>query len=888
MSGIDFKKITLENGMDVILHQDKSIPMVAVNVWYHVGSKDEELGKTGFAHLFEHMMFEGSKHHNENHFEPLQKVGANLNGSTTMDRTNYWETLPSNYLELALWLESDRMGYLLDALTQERFDNQREVVKNERRQTYENRPYGMAHWNMQEQLFPSPHPYNWMTIGSQEDLNAASLEDVKDFFRKYYSASNASLAIAGDFDPSQCIEMVNKYFSTLPSGISNDKYTKFDSSLSGRVELYMPDNVSLPKLYIGWPTPPHLDKTEPILDILSLILADGRNSRLYNRLVYPNIAQSVSAYAHGSEIAGQFFIEVTAAPGKDLKDIEMIVDEEIERIISEPPTDEEMEISLNKIEYYNYSQMSKIGGFGGRADLLNHYNVFANDPNYINTFVEEYSKVTKESIVKTTATILNENQVRLRAQPNSIWVPVENDLDRTIEPTPTKEEPFNPPVHQSETLDNGLEVIYVKKEGLPLVSCGLLIKTGSTVDPEHLPGLMYFTTLLSREGTDNRNSSQIYNDLDKLGASIGIETRREYIFYSTEVVTKHIGPVLDILSDIVLNPTYPIDEIKRIKSKQLGDLKRSYDEPNAIADRIFPQLIYGNSAAYGHPTSGNESSIENFSQNDLIELNAEVFKPADAQVIVVGDIDFLDIKNQVIKYFGQWNQEPRNEVRDNNKKQVNRLSSYAAGIYIYDKPDSAQSVIRAGHTLFARNDKDYFSMNLVNFVFGGQFSSRLNLNLREEKGYSYGFHSGVSWFKQDSLLIAGGGVQTDKTTESVIEILKEFKGIVGKNVITDIELDDAKNQLLLGYPAGFERSGQILDNLVQLSVHDLDDNYFQEVPNNLKSVSLDDANRVAKEHINIEALKLFIVGDKKIILPGLMNVGLPVFTVDHNGTVSEL
>ena len=376
MVSIAYEKVTLPNGLDVILHEDHSIPLAAVNVWYHVGSKNEAPGRTGFAHLFEHVMFEGSKHHNSSHFEPLQKVGANLNGSTNSDRTNYWEDVPSNYLELALWLEADRMGFLLEALDQQRFDIQRDVVKNERRQSYENRPYGMAQGNIQEAVFPLPHPYHWMTIGSQEDLDAASLDDIKDFFRSFYSPSNASLAIAGDIDRAGTLELVNRYFGDLPPGPPVRRIGRFDSGLPGRIDLELRDRVSLPRLYIAWPALPDSDPEEASLEILRAVLADGQSSRLYRSLVYDQqIAQSVSVRNYSAEIAGQFIIEVTAAAGHSLEGLEAATDAEIARIWQEPPTEEELDRAKNRLESSHFRQLSRIGGFGGRADMLNYYNV---------------------------------------------------------------------------------------------------------------------------------------------------------------------------------------------------------------------------------------------------------------------------------------------------------------------------------------------------------------------------------------------------------------------------------------------------------------------------------------------------------------------------------
>ena len=435
MVSISFDKVTLSNGLDVILHQDHAIPLVAINVWYHVGSKDEEVGRTGFAHLFEHVMFEGSKHHNSSHFEPLQKAGANLNGSTTQDRTNYWEDVPSNYLELALWLEADRMGFLLDALDQQRFDVQRDVVKNERRQSYENRPYGMASWYIQEALFPMPHPYHWMTIGSQEDLDAATLEDTKSFFRRFYSPSNASLAITGDFQHDQALELVDRYFGDLSPGPALPRMGRHDSALAGRVELEMRDRVSLPRVYITWPTPPAFEPDDAPLDMLQAILADGLSSRLHRALVYEQqIAQSVDIRYYPGEIAGQFQVQVTAAANHDLPQVEAATDAELVRVQQEPPSDQEITRVKNRIEASHYRQLAHIGGFGGRADQLNYFNVFAVDPGLINTSLDRYLEVQREDIQRVSELLLDHRQVRLRMLPEQPHKPSTVTVDRSVMP----------------------------------------------------------------------------------------------------------------------------------------------------------------------------------------------------------------------------------------------------------------------------------------------------------------------------------------------------------------------------------------------------------------------------------------------------------------------
>ena len=401
MISIDFRKVTLSNGLDVILSPDRSLPVTAVNVWYHVGSKNEEQGKTGFAHLFEHVMFEGSKNHDASYFEPLQKVGANLNGSTTPDRTNYWENVPSNHLDLALWLESDRMGYLLEVLTDRKLDVQRDVVKNERRQNYENRPYGMAPMLLQPALFPAPHPYNWTTIGSPEDLDNASLDDVKSFFQTFYTPNNASLAIVGDFDVDDALSKVERYFGDIPSGQEVIRTGRMDTTLTGAVDMATHDRVQLPRLYLVWPTVPGFTSDQPAMDLLGSILGDGRSSRLYRSLVYDaRSAREVRVYHHSQEIAGEFMVQVTANPGHTLEELEREVHRQIEDISSGGVSENELERAKNRVQASHVFQLERFGGFGGRADQLNYYNIMAGDPGFINEDMDRYATVTLDDVTR--------------------------------------------------------------------------------------------------------------------------------------------------------------------------------------------------------------------------------------------------------------------------------------------------------------------------------------------------------------------------------------------------------------------------------------------------------------------------------------------------------
>ncbi|MEK7814553.1 MAG: pitrilysin family protein, partial [Chloroflexota bacterium] len=606
-----------------------------VNVWYHVGSKDEAPGRTGFAHLFEHVMFEGSKHHNRSHFEPLQQAGATLNGSTTADRTNYWEDVPANYLELALWLEADRMGFLLDALDQQRFDIQRDVVKNERRQSYENRPYGMAHLYLEEALFPMPHPYHWSTIGSPEDLDAASLEDIKSFFRRFYAPSNSSLAIAGDFDRDQALALVNRYFADLAPGPTLQRLGRRDSPLAGRVELAMRDRVLLPRLYIAWPTPPALDQDDPPLALLGSILGDGLTSRLHRSLVYEKqIAQSVSVHHYPGEIAGQFIVDVTAAADHDLKEVEAATDAELERARQQPPSQEEMDRAKNRLEAQHYRQLARVGSFGGRADQLNYFNTFASDPELINSSIHRYLAVSGEDVLRVSAATLDQRQVRLRVLPEPALKAATVALDRSVMPGPAREPAFVPPTPVRRRLGNGLGIAVVEKRGLPIVAFGLLLQGGATADPGGLPGLASFTAQMLSEGTETRSSQEIAAAFEFIGARLSAETRREYTLLSTETLAKHWPTALETVADLVQRPSFPEHELQRVRRQHLTDLRRAKDDANAVAQQIMPGLVFGRETGYGHPMQGTEAAMAVLAREDTRGHFQRHFGPMTATLIV--------------------------------------------------------------------------------------------------------------------------------------------------------------------------------------------------------------------------------------------------------------
>ena len=882
MEQISFEKFTLANGLDVILHQDNALPMVAVNVWYHVGSKDEEPGKTGYAHLFEHLMFEGSKHHNSSHFDPLQEVGATLNGSTTQDRTNYWENLPSNYLELALWLESDRMGFLLDALDQRRFDIQRDVVKNERRQSYENRPYGVSSIRFQEAAYPLPHPYHWPTIGFHEDLDAATVEDAKAFFQRFYTPSNASLAIAGDFQLDETRKMVERYFDGLAPGPALPRARRTDTPLQGQVNLILHDKVLLPRLSLAWPTVPRFHQDEAPLSFLAAILGDGKSCRLYRALVYERrIAQSVGVHHGSAEIAGDFHLEVTAAAGHTAEEVEGATLVEIQRMREKPPSAEEVTRVKNRLEWQRVHQMANIGGFGGRANRLNSFNVFAGDPDVINRDIERYLAVQPDDVSRVARDYLAERRVQMVVLPEPTRSHASSDIDRTIQPTPATPRSFVPPVPQRQRLANGLNLLVVEKRGLPAVAFGLLLKTGGAQDPVAMPGLAAFTTAMLQEGTTTRSSQQIANEFEFMGSQLAASNGRETTVLAAETLSRHFSKALELVADVVQNPTFPEEELTRKRSERLTSLRRMRDDPTALAGRVSPSLLYGRESVYGHPLNGTEETIGSLSRDDMLGYFQGNYGPERATLAVVGDISMEELVRLAEEHLGDW--KSRGQRAEAQGEHTNSSGPKSTILYLMDKPGAAQSVIRFGHTCVPRHHPDYTALVLLNHLFGGQFMARLNLNLRQDKGYSYGYRSWIEWHSQSSLLMAGGGVQTEVTLEAVQETLREFQDIAGGRPVTETEFLVTKDSLLRQFPSSFETSYQVLEELVQLVASDLPDDYYRNFTAEIEAVSLEDVRRVAQERIFSDRLMMLVVGDMAVVEEGLRDMGFPVQLVDHEG-----
>jgi zinc protease len=676
--------------------------------------------------------------------------------------------------------------------------------------------------------------------------------------------------------------MVNRYFGDLPPGPPLPRRGRIDSALAGRVEMEMRDKVSLPRLYISWPTPPDFDADDAPLDLLQAVLSDGLSSRLHRSLVYEQqIAQSVGIRYYASEIAGQFTVQVTVAPGHELAAVEAATDAELARVRWEPPTDEEILRAKNRIEASHYRQLAKIGGFGGRADQLNHFNVFAQDPGLITSSLDRYLAVRREDILRVSESVLNHRQVRLRVLPERALQPNSTTTaDRGTMPSPAQEPSFTPPTPLRRRLDNGLEIAVVEQPGLPIVAFGLMFRTGATADPEGLPGLAGFTAQMLAEGTSARSSQEIAQAFEFIGSRLSTDVRREYTLLATETMSKHWPTAMKLVAGLVKHPTFPEHELERVRREQLTGLRRAKDDPTAVAEHVMSGLVFSRETGYGHPIYGTEAALGSLTRDDVVGHFRGAYGPAGATLIVAGDVSLAEVVEQAESVLGDWKADTKVEASPG---AVAAGEGGKAAIYLVDRPGAAQSVIRALHATVPRQHPDYFGLILLNYAFGGQFTSRLNLNLRQEKGYSYGFHSTIQWYQGPSLLLAGGSVQTEVTKESVAETLREFNDVHGNKPVSRLELDAAKTGILQGYPSSFERPGQVIGQLLQVVLYHLPDDYFLTVRPRVEAVSLEEVHRIGAERIQPDRLSLLVVGDRQVVEPGLRELGLPLVLLDDEG-----
>ena len=892
---INYKEYKLKNGLTVVMHQDRSTPIVGVNLWYHVGSKNEAPGRTGFAHLFEHMMFQGSKNYVDG-WRGVDELGGNVNGTTDQDRTFYYEVIPSNYLERVLYLEADRMGNLLDAMSQEKLDNQRDVVKNERRFRVDNVPYGNAFERIGEIMYPENHPYHHSVIGSMEDLSAASLDDVKSFFRQYYVPNNAVLALAGDFDEAQARAWIEKYFGPLSSGGAITRPNTPEPKLSAEIrKTYDEPGIPLPRLTLVWHSVPQYAPDEAPLDMLSSILSTGRGSRLQSDLVYgKELAQQIFANNGTSEIAGLFQITALAKrPDQSLADVEKEINAELERIKKEPPTAEEMQRALNIRESGAIFGLQTVVGKGAQ---LASYAGFLNKPNYFQQDIDRYRKVTPADVQRVANQYLTANRLVMSYIPAKGAVkksdpevnkPASTESKKKDEaliakqdaalPKPGPDPKFTLPGIEKTKLSNGLNVWIVRQTELPIVSMNLVINAGGVLDPAEHSGVAAMTSNMLNQGTKTRSAVEIANSLQSIGASVNPGLSWDASNVSMQTLTKNFDPALDIFADVVMNPTFPAKELETIRRRALVNFLQRKSSPTAVAGVVYDKVLYGDQP-YGRQLIGDERTVKTMSRDDLVSFYNSYYRPNNSTLIVVGDVQKATLMPKLEKAFAGWKEAEVPAIK------IATMSMAAKpGIYLVDKPGAAQSSVTIGQVGIDRSNPDYYAVQVMNSILGGGSTARLFMNLREDKGYTYGAYSRFAPRRAAGPFSASGEIQTVSTKEAVQEFLKELNGIRGPRPVTPAELEVNKQALIRRFPSGFETDGQISGQLSNLVIYGLPDTYFNDYIAKVNAVSLDDVKRVANKYLTPDNMAIVIVGDRSVIEPGLKELNLPITMLDTEG-----
>jgi zinc protease len=900
---IKFEKYTLPNGLVVILSEDHRLPLVSTNIWYHVGPANELPGRTGFAHLFEHMMFEGSKHVAGNsHIRYLEAAGASdLNGTTEFDRTNYFETLPSNQLELALWLESDRMGYLPDKLDKASLTNQQDVVRNERRQSIENSPYGIVEEGVYHMLFPKSHPYHADVMGSHADIQAAKLEDVRNFFKLYYAPNNASLAIVGDFDSAQAKQFVEKYFGPLKRGAPVPKIAAVTPPITAQRRAVIHDQVELPRVYLAWLTSSIFKSGDADADLASEILGGGKSSRLYKKLVYEKqIALDVSASQQSLILGSVFEIVVTARPGHTADEMEKAVDEELAAFRKNGPTAVELERARNGTETGMIQGLERLGGFGGVADRLNEYNHYLGNPGYFPQDVHRYQAATTDSI-----RAFAEAQLKPNARVVVYGIPGKPDLGPDV-PTPQNQlkgqstggesvnldaawrvNPPKPgpthaldlPVPDIFKLSDGLTVYYHYRAGLPVVAANLVFNTGSGANPADKPGLATFTANMLQQGTETRNAIQIADEAALLGTALSSGANMDSSSVGASSLTKNFAGVLDLISDIVLHPTFPPDEVERRRASRLAAFTDERSDPDTIVARTGVSALFGPHNPFGYDNSGTEPSIKAMTRVDMMNFWKTHYVPNNAALVVSGNIPVDELKALAESKFGAW------KSGEFSVPQIGAPETTKAKIVIVDRPGAQQTMVRLLQLGVARATPDYPALEVMNSELGGLFSSRINLNLREQHGYTYGAASFFVYRRSLGYFGAGGGIRTDVTAPAVTEILKEIHRMIDTQMNPD-ELSLAKDSQSRSLPGIFETNSGEAGALSEIFMYNLARDYFSNLPDRLNAVTAEDAEAVAKKYLHPDQLILVCVGDRAKIEPELLKLDLGAVEIrDADGNV---
>ncbi len=883
---IPFDTFKLDNGLTVVVHEDKKAPVVAVSIWYHVGSKDEKPGRTGFAHLFEHLMFQGTENYNDEYFKPFERVGAtDMNGTTWLDRTNYFQTVPKTALDMALWMESDRMGHLLGVIDQARLDEQRGVVKNEKRQG-ENSPYGRVFEALQRASFPEGHPYRWTTIGSMEDLEAASLDDVKDWFKQYYGAANATLVLAGDVTLAEAKEKVQRHFGHIDAGPPLTRMEAWVAPRSEGTREVMFDRVAQSRVHMAWNVAQLGTADADYLEIAAQVLGQGKTSRLYQRLVQNDrIADSVVAYPMIFELAGLFVIQADVKAGVPMATVETAIAEELQRLLDGGPTPEELAAARTELRSNFVRGIQRVGGFAGKAGVLAECAVYQDDPGCFRVSLQRQLDASASDVAGAAKRWLSRGKYTLEVHPQPKYSNSETsavDRSKGVPVVASFPEVDFPAIDRA-SLKNGVPVVLAARGGVPLVNVELLFDGGTAADVGRPTGTASFTFSMLDEGAGKRDSLAIANALKGLGAEFSAGAGLDFGNVGVSSLTEQIDPSLAILADLVRRPTFPDKEIERVRQQWLAGIKQEKSEPNSLGFRLMPRLLYGESHPYSAPFtgSGTEASIAALKREDLLAYHAAAIRPDNARILVSGDIRMDELLPLLEKHFGDW------RAPSVAKAEVSLPAVPMPGsqrVFLLDRPDAPQTVIMAGHLAPNSLAPNLTDIGTMNSILGGGFTSRINMNLREEKHWSYGAGISLPNALGQRPWIVIAPVQTDKSAESIVEIKSEIAGYLGDEPATEDELSKIKERDVRSLPGAFETIGAVQGALRSIVQYNRPDDYVRQSKARIEAQTLETVRAAAKEVIQPQALTWVVVGDLSKIEASVRALDLgPVTVVDEDG-----
>ncbi len=881
---IPFQKFVLTNGLTLLVHEDHKSPIVAVNVWYHVGSKNEKLGKSGFAHLFEHLMFNGSEDFNNDYFQAMERIGAtDLNGTTSEDRTNYFQNVPKSALDVVLWLESDRMGHLLGAIDKAKLDEQRGVVQNEKRQG-ENQPYGVTYELITKSTYPAGHPYSWSVIGSMEDLNAASLDDVKEWFKTYYGAANAVLAIAGDVESKEVKEKVEKYFGDIPSGPPVARFQAWVAKRSGVQRQRVQDRVPQARIYEIWNIPQWGTIESDYLNLVSDILGSGKNSRLYKRLVYQDqIASNVSAYLENREISSQFYIDATVRPGQDPAKVEREIDEELSKFLKEGPTEQELQRVKTQYLAGFIRGVERIGGFGGKSDILAMNQVYGGDPDHYKVTLNRTREATGPHLQETARQWLSDGVYILQVDPFPPYSTAKTSVDRSKLPSPGSAPEVKFPAIQRATLSNGVKIMLAERHAIPVINFSLLVDAGYAADQFATPGTAKLAMAMLDEGTKRRTSLQISEELAQLGANLNSSSNLDLGMVSLSALKANLDASLNIFADVILNPSFPEADFQRLQKQQLDGIQQEKVDPVEMALRVFPGFLYGQGHAYGNPLtgSGTEATVSKLTRADMVKFHQAWFKADNATMVIVGDTTLAEIKPKLESLFKGWSggTVPRKNISTVPQQPQSVL-------YLVDRPGSQQSLLFAGNVAPPKSNPEEEAIETLNNILGGTFTSRINMNLREDKHWSYGAGSLLYGARGQRPFIAYTSVQTDKTKESIAEVNKELREILGKRPVTDEEVNKNKDNQILELPGSWETIQSVGSSMGNLVRYGLPDDYYRTFPEKVRQLTTSQVEAAAQKLLHPDNLVWVVVGDLSKVEAGVRELGLgEIRRIDADGNL---